>query len=401
MDLAIVKKIVGLSRKEYPWIIVLTLIVLAMHFSIIAYPNTIILDEVYYVNDAQQILSGNGVLRGEHPPLAILLVYAGTLVFGDNSLGWRFSSVILGSASIFLLYLVCRQLAMSRRSSFLASFLLALENLTFIQSSVAMLDASTVFFMLLAFWLYLKENYPMASIAGAFSVLCKLTGVFTFLVIGLHWLITRRNRRPYFILSMLLAPLLFIALLPLFDFVTTDKLISPIKRIVDMFTLTGSITFETAKHPNASHPWEWLVLLKIMPYAYNPDYLAVISPTVWALIIPTVGYLVYRIKKGSKAALFAILWFASTYLVWLLLDPVTERVTYVFYMYPTIGSICIGLGMALSGLFGIWQNKTRGKLRIAVISGFFLYLALHTATFILLSPVFGRWIPPLRYRLFG
>ena len=40
--------------------------------------------------------------------------------------------------------------------SFLATFLLSLENLSFVQASIAMLDVYSLAFMLLPFWLYLK-----------------------------------------------------------------------------------------------------------------------------------------------------------------------------------------------------------------------------------------------------
>lgn len=396
MDMEIKKKLGNLSRKEYFWIIILTLLVLFMHFSILYQPSAIILDEVYYVNDARNIVSGNATLRAEHPPLGELLVASGIFLFGDNPLGWRFFAILMGSVSIFLLYLICRQLTMSRRASFLASSLLAMENLTFMQSSVAMLDVYSLGFMFLAFWLYLRGNYTLASVAGCLGALSKVSGVFIFVVIGLHWLIARRDRWIFFVFSILLAPLLFVELLPLLDFAVARELISPFKHIYDMITLSGSITFESSKHPFASRPWEWLIFLKVMPYNYNPDYLAVISPTIWALIIPTVGYMYYKIKKGSQAALFGIVWFASTYVIWIPLDLVTNRLTYVYYFFPVVGSICIGLGMALSELFEFWQHRTQGKLRWLAIVSFSFYLFLHVAVFITLSPVFSRWIPTIR-----
>jgi len=397
-----IPRLVSLSKKEYFWIAILTVLVLGMHFAIILFPNNIILDEVFYVNDARQIISGDLQLRAEHPPLGELLISAGILVFGDNSFGWRFFAVMMGSAGIFLLYLICRQLAMSRRVSFLACFLLAFENLTFTQASIAMLDVYSVFFMLLAFWLYLRGNYALASVAGTLSVLCKLTGVFAFLVIGLHWLITRRDHRRMFILSMLLAPLLFFELLALFDFAMMRELLNPVKRIQDMLTLSGSIKFWTSPyHPSAARPWEWLIFIRTMPYNYDPDYTAVISPTLWALIIPAVAYTCWQIKRGSQAALFSVIWFASTYLIWIPLELITDRVTYVFYFFPAVGSICIGLGMGLSKLFELWQNKTRHKLGLVAVSVFLLYLLAHLVFFVYLSPVFARWLPNIGRTILG
>lgn len=396
MDMEIIAGIIKLSRREHFWIVVLTLLVLVMHFSIIFYPDTIILDEVYYVNDARDIIDGDLTLRAEHPPLGELLVAAGILLFGDNPLGWRFFAILMGSANIWLLYLICRQLAMSRRASFLASFLLALENLTFVQSGVAMLDVYSLCFMLFAFWLYLKGNYPAASVVGCLGVLAKLTGALGFIVLMLHWLIARRDRRRWFMLSMIMAPALFLGLLPLFDAAMTGELMDPFSHIQRMFTLSGLVTFELSSHSCASHSWEWIILLKVMPYNFDPDYLAVISPTLWALIIPTLGYMAYKVRRGSDAALFGVLWFAVTYLIWIPANLIFDRVTYIYYFFPTVGSICLGLGMGLSEMLRFRGRRGEGKLRWLAVVPCYLYLWLHTAIFVALSPVFARWLPSVR-----
>ena len=75
------------SRHEYFWISVLSLAVLAMHFAIILYPNNIVLDEVYYVNDVRGFLNGGILIRAEHPPLAETFIKLGMMLFGDNSFG--------------------------------------------------------------------------------------------------------------------------------------------------------------------------------------------------------------------------------------------------------------------------------------------------------------------------
>jgi len=195
---------------------------------------------------------------------------------------------------------------------------------------------------------------------------------------------------------MLLAPLLFFELLPLCDFAMTGELLNPIKRIRDMLTLSGSIKFTNSPyHPSALRPWEWLLPLKSMPYNWKPDYTAVISPTLWALIIPSIVYASWQIKKGGKAALFSVIWFASTYLVWIPIELMTDRITYVFYFFPTIGSICIGLGIGFSRLLELWQKKERRVLRVLVPSLVVLFLLAHLGVFVSFSPVFARWLPSL------
>ena len=389
------QKLRRLGKWEYTWLCLLVLVTLVLHFLTIANPAEPLFDEQYYISDARAILSGDSELRAEHPPLGELLVTFSILMFGDNPFGWRTLSIVFGTISILLLYLICRRLTMSKKASFLAAFLLALENQSFIQASVAMLDVYSVTFMLAAFWLYLRGNYVFSGVAICLGTLAKLSGALTLPVIALHWLITRRNRRVKFIASMTLAPLLFIVSIPFFDFAIIGHLADPLVRIKNILTLSGSVTLTYATHPYATRPWEWLIIPGIMPYWYVPHYTAAISFTLWALIIPIVIYMVYRARKGDSVGWFVVSWFAITYLVWIPLALITDRITYVYYFYPTVGVICLGTGLVLSQLIDFWQKRKTGKLRWVAISAVPLYLLLHVAIFAVLSPLTNWWTFPI------
>jgi dolichyl-phosphate-mannose-protein mannosyltransferase len=392
--MAIIKKMINKlkewSRKEYFWPALLALLVLTMHLSIILYPNAIVLDETYYVNDVRGFIDGGTQIRAEHPPLGEVFIMTGIRLFGDNSFGWRIIAVLMGSASVFLFYLICRRLAMSRRATIFASILYAFETLTFTQSSVVMPDVYMLFFMILCLWLYLRGNYPLAIAAGVLAGLCKLNGLFVLLIIGFHWIITRRDRKVIFIASAIAAPLLFYMLLPLGDYVLMGKLLDPIKRIYDMLSMGASVTFIYANHPSAFRPWEWFIFMRGMPYNYQPYYTAVISPAIWALIIPILTYMVWRMVKGSRAAMFGVIWFAVTYLLWIPLVLTTDRVTYIYYFCTSMGALCIGLGLGLSELVDFGQSRERGKLRKFAIIAPYVYLILHFGAFVALTPVFTR-----------
>ncbi len=385
-----------LAGWEYFWLGLLVLATLIMHFSIINQPSEVMFDEQYYVNDARAILDGHGELRREHPPVGELIVAFGMLLFGDNAFGWRFFSVIFGAAAIVFFYLICARLGMSKRASLLATFLLTLDNLSFVQASIAMLDVYSVTFMLAAFWLYLKKNYPLAGVAICFSTLAKLSGALALPAIALHWLLARRDRPVHFSLSMVLAPLLFFQLIPLFDFAITRHFVNPVSRIKEILSASGSVTFSYATHPYSSRPWEWVLFPEIMPYWWEPQYVAAITFTIWALIIPTIIYLGFLAKKGNQAGLFSVSWFVSTYLVWIPLSLLTDRMSYIYYFYPTVGAICIGIGLGRSMLVDFWQTRRTGKLRRTAIIATSIYLALHVAIFIVLSPLFSLWLPLYR-----
>jgi dolichyl-phosphate-mannose-protein mannosyltransferase len=366
-----------------------------MHFSIIKIPDKTVFDEVHYVTDARGVISGSETVRGEHPPLGKLFVIAGMLIFGDNPLGWRFFSVILSAISIVLFYFICRNLSMSKRASFLATFLLAFENLTFVFSGMAMLDVYCLTFTLAAFWLYLRGNYPLSGIMVALSALAKLNGALAIFAILLHWLIVRRDKIWEFFGLMVFTPVFFVFLMPFCDLYLFHKWTNPVQRIWTMLKGSASLTFANVENTYAQRPWEWIFRLDLTPYTFNPNYLAVVSYTVTVFIIPIVIYMIVKTIKNSDAGFFGLLWFASTYLMWIPIVFITDRVTYPFYIYQSIGAICIGLGIGLSQLIRIFEVRRNGKFRWGVISFVVIYLLAHLAFFYIMSPLSYWWGTPV------
>jgi dolichyl-phosphate-mannose-protein mannosyltransferase len=405
------------SRWEYKWLCLLVVVILVLHFAIIAIPDKPVFDELHYVTDARSVISGHETARGEHPPLSKLGVIAGMLIFGDNPLGWRFFSVIFGTISIILFYLICRNLQMSRRASLLATFLLAFENFTFLLSGMAMLDAVSLTFTLAAFWLYLRGNYPASGIMVALSALAKLNGALVIIAIFLHWLIVRRDRRLQFFALVFFAAFFFVFLMPLGDYYLFHQWMNPLDRISTMQSGSAGLTFANVTGTYPQYPIEWIFRWDLTPFYFHPNYLGVVSFTVEFLIVPVLIYLLIRgiyhhssrgfsikrplagfqmsDKPGSDAAIFGLCWFAGTYLVWIPAVWITNRVTYPYYIYPTIGAFCIGLGMGLSQLIRFFEVRQSGKLRWAAISFVVLFLLAHLAFFVLISPLSYYWGTPI------
>jgi len=383
-------------RWEYFWLCLLLVVTLILHLVIIASPSELILDEAHYIPDARNIMENQETLRTEHPPLAKLFIVAGIELFGDNPWGWRLFPVIFGTAIIVLFYFLCRRLNMSRNAASIATFLLALENMTFVQASVAMLDVYCLAFMMASFLLYASRRYLSSGIAAVMAALAKLNGALALPVMFFHWLFRRQGRSWWFVLTVVVAPLAFVGLLALFDFAIVrdfSALADPISRIKTMLSLSSSLTFATVDHPALSRPWEWLINYEIMSYWYRPHYMSAISPSIWALIMPTFGYMVYKAVKGNEAGLFGAAWFAGTYLVWIPISLITDRASYVYYFYPTVGAICLGLGLGLSRLLDFYRERRPGKLRRTVLALFIFYLVAHLVSFVILSPLFPLYWP--------
>ena len=386
-----------LLRWQYLGLCMLMLITLALHVSTIMQPSDLVFDEEHYVNDARNIIQEQVTQRPEHPPLGKLFVVAGMLLFGDNALGWRFFSVVFGMICIVFFYLICRKLDMSENASLIASFLLTLENLSFVQAGVAMLDVYSLAFMLGSFLLYLKGRYILSGISVGLSTLAKLSGALALPAIFLHWLFTGRARPQQFLILMLMAPISFALLMPLFDFAITGQFLNPIEQIITMVRQSSILTFADYSISIASRPWEWILRPQVIFYWYDPLYIGTISFSIWALIIPVVLYMVFKATRGNSAAIFGLSWFASTYLLWIPANLITDRITFSYYFYDTVGAICIGLGLGLAQLLDVWKTRRTGKLRWVAVLAVPGYLLLHAGVFVILSPVFDKWVHIFEY----
>jgi dolichyl-phosphate-mannose-protein mannosyltransferase len=335
-------------------------------------------------------------------------------VFTDNAFGWRFFSIIFGTLGIIIFYFICRRLKLSLRAALIATFLFAFEDMTFLHSSLGLLDVFMVTFMLAAIYMYLNENYLLAGVLVALSAECKLVGVLIFIALALHFIIYRRQKWHLFLSMFLVAAAAYVAFIVFFDFLLIGSWENPVTRISSMLSSTSANTFTVPKLSISSYPWTWLYPqffqvsymsdnVPFIAYGYNPQYISFISSTIQFFIVPTIGYMIYKAIKGSQTAGLLLFWFLATYLVWIPLTIITNRVTFVFYFLSTTPAICIGIAMALEDMLG-WLKRKReraGRTSPGVwiwysVIGF--YLLLHLAIFVVLNPaippLIKTWLPP-------
>lgn len=381
---------------QYAGICLLTLITLILHFIIIEQPATEIFDEGHYVSEARSVIAGEGATPFDHPPLAKLFIISGIRLFGDTPFGWRFFSVVFGTISVVLFYFICRKLDMPRGAPFLATTVFAFENLSFVQASLAMLDVYTVTFMLGAFLLYLQRHSFTSGFSLALSTLAKLTGALSFFSLFTDWLLDRKRKLQALITLTSSALISFLLLFTGLTWALFGRLSNPIAQIKSLLTQTTSLTFAFGYQPAASKPWDWLLQPMSIFYSHDPQYIAILSLTVWVVIFPVLAYMVWETMKDNRASRFGLAWFTGTYLLLVALVLLTDRVSFVYYFYPSIGAICIGIGIILAKLFEFGRNNissNRGKAALITASG---YLTLHIMVFILFSPIavpFIWWLP--------
>jgi len=339
------------------------MMMLVMHFAIISQPSSQSMDETYYVPAAASILHGESLGEIEHPPLGQAIIASGIWIFGDNPFGWRFFSVIFGAISLVLFYLICRELKLSKYNTLLATTLLAIDNLSFVQSGIATLDVFCLTFMFASAWFYLKKKYIGAGIFVGLATASKLSGVFALLFIAIHWLVTNRKNIKWMAVTAVTSALSFLTSLFLLDFAILHKIPNLVDRIHTMLSLTQSLTFSYARihltGPNEmpfSRPWEWLYNLNGLSFGgfdkikdqFVVFYVMVTNPAIWILIIPSILFLSYLVLKHNKTSLFALCWFSATYIIWIPINLITNRLTYDYYFYPAVGAVCIGIALLFS-----------------------------------------------------
>lgn len=172
------------AQRVYAWLAPLLVVLLAavLRFVDLGHPHVLVFDETYYVKDAWTLLQRghetawpskfdpefvSGDVMGflstpsfvVHPPLGKWIIALGLAVFGPESgFGWRATTALVGTAAVFLLFLVGKRLSGSTTVGVVAAFLLAIDGLGIVMSRVALLDDSLMFFVLLAFWFVLKDR---------------------------------------------------------------------------------------------------------------------------------------------------------------------------------------------------------------------------------------------------
>lgn len=182
---------------------VLLLLILAFAFftrmNRLHIPERYMFDEVYHALTAKLIsrndprayewwnepVEENTAVDWLHPPLAKYTQALSILAFGENSFGWRFSSVVFGVLVIMITYHLAYRLFDNHLVALVSAFLASLDGLLLVMSRIAMNDIHVTFFILLSFYFYatyrkerrLKTLF-MAGLSAGCAVASKWSGIF-------------------------------------------------------------------------------------------------------------------------------------------------------------------------------------------------------------------------------
>ncbi|PZS18297.1 MAG: hypothetical protein DLM54_08530 [Acidimicrobiales bacterium] len=345
-------------------------------------------DEVTYVNVARTIL-GIPVAPGSltlfnpaayrvgldvntpHPPLAKLLIAGSMKLFGDNPVGWRLPSRILGSAAIVALYWLVRSANGSSWLALGAASLMAVDNLFLVYGRTATIEIFAIPFMLVGTALYLRGRPIVAGLALGIGTLTKEVGVLALFVLGVMEVLRLAlpqtvhvgERRRSFV-----KPLRALALC---GAVTVVSYLGPLGAMDAQFSrFHNPIThtefmfgFHKVYAPSLvepsssagyhlaqpSSPLEWLVNRKVVPLYWYPVpiqdarilFLSEMNPMIIGFALAGLLWATYTAwLRRDQVSFLIVAWCLGTFLPFLV---VSTRVGYLYYLLAVLPGICLGV----------------------------------------------------------
>lgn len=138
------------------------------------YPAQQYFDEVYYPRSAAEYLQWRPQYEWTHPPLTKLIIALSMLLWGgvhsplgNTGFGWRFLNIVIGAATVFLLYVFAKRLLQSSVFASIAAFLLVFDGFHFTQSRIATPEITVAFFSLFTLYAFYRYWTAHEEAAGA------------------------------------------------------------------------------------------------------------------------------------------------------------------------------------------------------------------------------------------
>ncbi len=405
-------------------------------------PDRYVLDEVYYAYTAGQYAAGNadaylwnttppkpGVAYvWNHPPLGVLIIEAGILLWGDVPFGWRFSSAVFGSIGILLVYLLAKAMLRDRQTALLAASLVLVDTLWFVQSRIAMLDIFGAVFSLatlLSLYGFLTTTNDRAGPAlarmGLFlglALATKWNAVFLAACIGVValyccWTAARSALQASSAEARTARTLLFVWLpVSLFVIPVLVYLAAYIPffatghdwgQLVELLKQTIWYHLDLKEvHTYQSSWWQWPLALRPVWYSvtYVGDSVAHVYANGNALLywafVPAVVALCLRLWRRAKPALAVLLiGFFGQWLPWAL----SPRNAFMYYFITAapLGAIAVSAeALAIYRRGGVWRWLVLAYLA-ALVAYFVYFYPIHAAVPISRDAFEARmWLPSWR-----
>ncbi|MGI9601346.1 MAG: phospholipid carrier-dependent glycosyltransferase [Acidimicrobiales bacterium] len=133
------------------------LLAIGMRAMWLGYPRIFVFDEIFYANDAVDLIE-HGVEGGSpvHPPLGKWMLAAGIKVVGLSAVGWRIVPLLAGAAVVALTWIIGWEVTGRRRGAAVASAFVLFDGISVVTGRLALLDGLVALWTTLALLLLVR-----------------------------------------------------------------------------------------------------------------------------------------------------------------------------------------------------------------------------------------------------
>lgn len=170
------------DKDPFEWCAIIAVFLLALLWHRLAIPSQLYFDEIHYVPAARKMLEW-ARHNPEHPLFAKQVIAASIGLLGDNPLGWRLPSALLGAFGLYAFGRLVWFVTGRSAATIAATFLLATNFAWFVQSRIAMLDMVMAALGLAGLWLVAAA----IRLPGQARWRLALAGVLFGLALGAKW----------------------------------------------------------------------------------------------------------------------------------------------------------------------------------------------------------------------
>jgi dolichyl-phosphate-mannose-protein mannosyltransferase len=388
----------------------------------IASIKTMIFDEVYYVDGARDLLKYGVEVTGSdpefvvHPPIGKWMIASGIKLFGDNPLGWRFATALVGSLMILIVALIAHRLFYSPLLTALASGLMAVDGLALVHSRTALLDNFLAFFILVATYFFISRKYWWTGLFLGLALATKWSALYFIAVFGLiaiYRAFAHNTGRE--LIRPTLSRIAAFGFLPVFVYITSwwgwfassrgwDRNHS--SNLISSFVyyhqeMLNFHTGLTEKHPYQANPWSWLIMGRPTSFYYetpkdcgadscSQEVLALGTPFLWwagtIAVAIVIGFWIRSLlnRRFDPAITTIVAGMAAGYLPWFFFQ---QRTVFSFYAIVFEPFMILALVYCVRLFLTAQRRKSQGAYLFGEIAVLVAFIAI-AANFIYFLPLY-------------
>jgi dolichyl-phosphate-mannose--protein O-mannosyl transferase len=388
----------------------------------IASIKTMIFDEVYYVDGARDLLKYGVEVTGPepefvvHPPVGKWMIASGIKLFGDNPLGWRFATALVGSLMILLVALIAHRLFYSPLLTALASALMAIDGLALVHSRTALLDNFLAFFVLAATYFFISRKYWWAGLFLGLALATKWSALYFIAVFGLIALYRAfAHHTGRELIRPTLSRITSFGILPVFVYITSwwgwfassrgwdrSHSTNPISSFI--YYHQEMLNFHTGlneKHPYQANPWSWMIMGRPTSFYYetpkncgadscSQEVLALGTPFLWwagtIAVAIVLGFWIRSLlnRRFDPAVTIIVAGMAAGYLPWFFFQ---QRTVFSFYAIVFEPFMILALVYCVRLFLTAQRRKSQRSYLFGEIAILIAFVAL-AANFIYFLPLY-------------